>query len=227
MKVILSLKLKAIQILWALCLVFCSVSIINAQNLPPKVPTPVEVMAGHERLFFQMVVKKKFTPDSKFGFLSVATFSTGYNNELSALELVIPVLINYNFYKDFSIVAGTTINNIVGFAPLAGIQHSFANKEWVAVSIASLFLNSSKSIELFGIYEYKPKINSKLDLYSRLQYLYVQNTAERFHARSYLQLRAGLKKGALNFGLGGNLDQYGPERIFKPNYGVFVGWAFQ
>lgn len=227
MNVILSSKRKGIQILLELCLVFCSVSITYAQIPAPKVPTPVEVMAGHERLFFQMVVKKKFTPDSKFGFLSVATFSTDYSNDMEGLDLVVPVLITYNFYKDFSIVAGSTINNSVGFAPLAGFQHSFANKEWVAVSIASVFLNSSKSIELFGIYEYKPKINNTFDLYSRLQYLYVHNTTENFHARSYLQLRAGLKKNAFNFGLGGNLDQYGPEKKFKPNYGIFVGWAFQ
>ncbi|WP_228527888.1 hypothetical protein [Pararhodonellum marinum] len=195
--------------------------------MAPKVPTPVEFMAGHQRLFFQMVVKKQFTPESKFGFLSVATFTSSYDNDLNDLDLVMPVLINYNFYKDFSFVAGTTINNSVGFSPLAGMQHSYANRKWLAVSIASLFLNESRSIELFGIYEYKPQISKGLNLYTRLQYMYVHKTIENQHARSFLQLRAGLKKEAFSFGLGANLDQYGPEREFKPNYGIFVGWAFQ
>jgi len=31
---------------------------------------------------------------------------------------------------------------------------------------------------------------------------------------------------ALNFGLGANLDQYGPDKTYKPNYGIFVGWSF-
>lgn len=198
-----------------------------AQAQKPIVPTPVEFMVGHDRLFFQMVVKKKFTQESKLGFLSVTSFSTDYSNELSDLDLVMPVLLTYNVYKSFGLVAGTTINNKVGFAPLAGIEHSFANREWVAVTIASLFLNSSRNVELFGIYEYKPRLSDNFNLYSRLQYLYIHGVSANQHARSFLQLRAGLKKNALNFGLGANLDQYGPEKEFKPNYGIFVGWAFQ
>lgn len=193
----------------------------------PKVPTMVEVMAGHERLFYQMVVKKKFSTDSKFGFLSVSTFTSSYRNDLNDLELVMPVLINYNYYNDFSLVAGTTINNRVGFSPLAGLQHSFANREWVAVSIASFFLNSSRNMELFGIYEYKPQISDTFTLYTRLQYMYIHSFAANHHARSFMQPRTGQKKDAFNFGMGANLDQYGPDKLFRPNFGVFVGWAFQ
>jgi hypothetical protein len=197
-----------------------------AQATAPKVPTPVELMAGNNRLFFQMVVKRKFSPDSKFGFLNVSSFSTSYDNEREELDLVAPVLINYTLYKGFGLVAGTTINNRVGFSPLVGAQHSFTNQKWVAVTIASLFLNSSRNVELFGIYEFKPQLTPKTNLYTRVQFMYIHNTAQNFHARSFLQLRAGVKKDALSFGLGANLDQYGPEKDFKPNYGLFVGWAF-
>ncbi|WP_198675211.1 hypothetical protein [Pleomorphovibrio marinus] len=193
----------------------------------PKIPTPVEMMAGHDRLFFQMVVTKKFAPESRFGFLSVSTFSTDYSNGMENLDLVMPVMVNYTFYKNIGLVAGTTVNNQVGFSPLAGLQHAFANREWVAVSIASFFLNSSRNVELFGIYEYKPKLSTTFDLYTRLQYMYIHGFSLNQHARSFLQLRTGLKKEAFSFGVGANLDQYGPEKVFKPNYGVFVGWAFQ
>jgi len=199
----------------------------QAQEVVPKVPTPVEFMAGNNRLFFQMVVKKKFAPESKFGFLTVATFSSSYDNQMDELDLVMPVLVNYNLYKGFGLVAGTTVNNVVGFSPIIGVQHAFANREWVAVTIASLFLNASKNAELFGIYEYKPKISPKTSLYSRLQFMYVHGTQQNHHARSFLQLRSGLKINELNFGLGANLDQYGPGKTYMPNYGLFVGWAFQ
>lgn len=198
-----------------------------SQEFPPKVPTPVEFMVGHNRMFFQMVVKKKFSPESKFGFLSVSSFSASYDNNKEDLDLAMPVLINYNIYKGFGLVGGTSINNAVGFAPLLGAQHSFANKEWVAVTVASVFLHSKRNVELFGIYEYKPSLSPKTSLYTRVQFLYIHSTRDDLHARSFLQLRAGLKMNALNFGLGANLDQYGPEKNFKPNYGVFVGWAFQ
>lgn len=199
----------------------------QAQEFVPRVPTPVEFMAGNNRLFFQMVVKKKFTPESKFGFLSVATFSSNYDNQMDDLDLVMPVLVNYNIYKGVGLVAGTNVNNVVGFSPVVGAQHTFANREWVAVTIASLFLNSTKNAELFGIYEYKPKVSYKTNLYTRLQFMYVYGTQQNQHARSFLQLRSGLKMNDLGFGLGANLDQYGPGKTFKPNYGLFVGWAFQ
>ncbi|MCL6259981.1 hypothetical protein M3O96_12835 [Aquiflexum sp. TKW24L] len=200
---------------------------VSAQEFLPKVPTPVEFMVGNNRMFFQMVVKKKFSPESKFGFLSVSSLSASYDNNKEDLDLAMPVLINYNIYKGFGLVGGTSINNAVGFAPLLGAQHSFANKEWVAVTVASAFLHSKRNVELFGIYEYKPSLSPKTSLYTRVQFLYIHSTRDNLHARSFLQLRAGLKMNALNFGLGANLDQYGPEKRFKPNYGVFVGWAFQ
>jgi hypothetical protein len=200
---------------------------VFAQEISPKVPTPVEFMAGNNRMFFQMVLKRKFTPESKFGFLSVTSLSASYDNDMEELDIALPVLINYNIYKGFGLVGGMTINNSVGFSPLLGAQHSFANKEWVAVTIASFFLNSKRNVELFGIYEYKPSLSPKTNLYTRVQFLYIHSTGDNYHARSFLQLRAGLKKNALNFGLGANLDQYGPEKTFKPNYGIFVGWAFQ
>lgn len=198
-----------------------------AQDFPPKVPTPIELMTGNNRMFFQMVVKKKFSSGSKFGFLSASSFSASYDNNLEELDIAIPVLFNYTVSKGFALVGGTTINNSVGFTPLAGLQHSFANRKWVAVTIASALLDSKNNIELFGIYEYKPAISPGLNLYTRMQFLYIHSTKTNFHARSFVQLRAGLKKNDLNFGIGANLDQYGPEKIFKPNYGIFVGWTFQ
>lgn len=197
-----------------------------AQEGPPKPPTPVEWMFGHERAFFQMVVNKKFTPDSRFGLLSVSTFSAKYTNEAMDLDMVAPVLLNYSLKKGFALVGGSTVNNEVGFSPVAGAQHTFANKDWLAVSILTFFLNNSQNAELFGIYEYKPALSPSTELYTRLQFMYVHGLADGSHARSFLQLRAGLKRQAFSFGLGANLDRYGPSMHFKPNYGLFVGWLF-
>lgn len=199
----------------------------NAQGPPPKIPIPVEYMIGNNRMYLQAVVKRKFSPDSKFGFLSVPSFAVSYDNNNRDLDMAMPVVITYTFYKGFGLVGGMTVNNRVGYAPLVGAQHSFANKKWVAVTIASALFNSTRGVELFGIYEYKPSITPKLGLYNRVQFLYVHNTRNGLHARSFLQLRTGLKMKALNVGVGANLDQYGPEKTFKPNYGLFASWDFQ
>lgn len=221
-----STKVSRLSILFIMIALFGVNLPLYAQVAAPKVPIPVEFMAGNNRMFFQMVVKRKFSPESKFGFLSVTSLNLSYDNDMADNEMAGPLLVTYNIYKGFGLVGGATINSKFGYAPLLGTQHTFANREWLSVTVASLFLNSTKSIELLGIYEYKPAITPKLNMYSRLQFLYVHNTRADLHARSFLLLRSGLKVKALNFGLGANLDQYGPMKIFKPNYGLFLGWDF-
>ncbi|MCH7398012.1 hypothetical protein MM236_08425 [Belliella sp. DSM 107340] len=199
---------------------------VLAQQTPQKIPIPTEFLIGNNRMFYQMVVKRKFTSESNFGILSVSSLSVSYQNDLDELDMAIPVLMTYQVYKGFGLVSGITVNNSVGVAPLIGAQHSFTNKKWVSVTIFSAFLNESKNIELFGIYEYKPQLSQSTNLYSRIQFMYIHNTKDNHHARSFIQFRAGLKKQDFNFGLAANLDQYGVQKTFKPNYGLFVGWAF-
>lgn len=199
----------------------------SAQEVVSKVPIPVEFMAGNDRLFFQMVIKKKFLPESRFGFLSVSSVALGHNQNMEDLDIAIPTVITYNISKRFALAGGANINNKVSHSPLIGMQHSFVNRQWVSVTMASLFLNSTRSIELFGIYEYKPSITPNLNLYNRVQFLYTHNTRQDFHTRSFLQLRSGIKIKSLNFGAGVNLDQYGSEKVFRSNYGIFIGWDFQ
>ena len=96
----------------------------------------------------------------------------------------------------------------------------------MAVTVLSYFLNGDSDLKLFGLYEYKPPINEKWSAYSRLQFIYNQNLSEGLHNKSYLYLRAGVKRNAMIIGLAANLDQSGPMRVFDENYGVFVRWEF-
>jgi len=189
----------------------------------PEPPLPIELMPGNNSLYFQMVVKKKFAPESRFGFFSVATYTVPWD-DFSRVDITLPVLFTYNLGKGFALTAGGRINNVIGFNPLAGLQHTYASKQILTVTVASLFLNEYSDGEIFGLYEYKPPLNEKWSIYSRLQFLYVHGLEDNQHGRSYLYLRAGVKRNALAFGVGTNLDRYGPDKIFKENYGVFVKW---
>lgn len=57
-----------------------------------------------------------------------------------------------------------------------------------------------------------------------MQGLYKCSTEDGKHERSYLYLRAGISIKNLSFGIGANLDKYGPPKnqIIKENYGVFT-----
>lgn len=192
----------------------------------PEPPIPVEVFFGNEALYFQMVVKKKFTPQSRFNFFTVATYTADYENEQRENSLVIPVQVSYDIGNGFGIMAGTDINSISGFSAIIGPQFNYASKNWLIVNVASIFLNEDSDFKLFGLYEYKPAINESLGFYSRLQYVINRSWKIGTNNQKYLYLRAGIKKGHLIYGLAANLEQSGPFKEFGENYGLFVRWEF-
>lgn len=191
-------------------------------------PIPLELVFGHEQLNFQLIVKKKFTPISKFDLLVISVFSENWNKENPiGNSVIIPFQVNYNIgKKGFAVAAGGEGNSVVGFSPLAGVEHSFANRKWLAITVLNFLINEEQDVKLFGLYEFKPPINETWALYSRIQFVYNQGLAENQHNRSFLYLRLGLKKGPLGFGLGANWDQYGPEKVAKDNFGVYTRWEF-
>ena len=199
---------------------------LNMNAQAPKPPVPVEFMFGHEKLYFQLMLKKSFTPESKFGFFMVTTYTARYD-DFSDVNITLPMHIYYNFWKGFSVFGGASMNSVTGFSPNTGFSHNFASQKVLAVTDASFSINSDYDFNLFGIYSYKPPINDKWAFYSRLQLLYNTSLKEGSHNRSYVYLRAGLKRQSLIFGLGANLDQFGPDKHFEDNYGVFIGYELK
>lgn len=199
-----------------------------AQNKTFTPPTPLELVVGHEQLNFQLVVKRRFTPESKFDLLVISVFSENWDkNEKLGNSILIPFQASYRIgQKGFSLAAGGEANSVVGFSPTTGVTHNYISRKILAISVFSYFLNDSQDLKFFGLYEYKPPINETWSVYSRLQMVYNHSLAENAHNRSFLYLRLGLEKGPLGFGIGANWDQFGSERITKNNFGIFTRWEF-
>jgi hypothetical protein len=202
--------------------------LITLAQGPPVPPIPVELMFGHERLDFQLVFKRNFSPQSRFSLLAIAVFSENYAKEKRIGDsVVIPFQVNYALGKSgFSLAAGAEANSSVGLGTTLGISHGFANKKWLAISVLNFQPGPAQQAKLFGLYEFKPALNETWSFYSRAQYVYNYGIADSQHKRSFLYLRAGLKKGPLGFGLGANFDRFGPAKITRDNYGVFTRWEF-
>jgi hypothetical protein len=207
-------------------LTFFTFTAAFAQNQTP--PTPVEFMVGHKRLDFQIVFKKKFAPESKFDLLAISVFSENYDQDVKlGNSIIIPIQVNYSIgKKGFALSGGVEANSVAGVNPFTGVAHTFANRKFLAISVLNFFINEGQDLKLFGLYEFKPPINEKWSMYSRVQFVYNHSLADDHHNRSFLYLRAGLKKGPLGFGLGANWDQYGTNRISRNNFGVFTRWEF-
>jgi len=194
----------------------------------PIPPIPMELMFGQDRMDFQLVMKRNFTPQSKFSVLAIAVFSENYGKQRQLGDaVVIPLQVNYALGPSgLSLAAGAEANSVAGFSNFLGLAHNKATKKLLAITVLSYQLKDSQNLKLFGLYEYKPPLSEKLSLYTRLQFTYSQGLKEAVHNRSFIYLRAGLKKGPLGFGLGANWDAYGTSKIPRENFGVFTRWEF-
>jgi hypothetical protein len=68
--------------------------------------------------------------------------------------------------------------------------------------------------------QFKPEINDRLKLYTRIQMLNLFNADGNI--KSYQWMRLGLEAKGLQFGLAFNLDEYGPDPSVDASYGVFI-----
>ena len=210
----------------AVFLLAFSARIATAQIGPP--PIPAEIMFGNERLDFQLVLKRDFTSTSKFSLLAIGVFSENYDKEKTlGNSIVIPVQVNYSFgNKGFAVSVGAEANSNAGFKPTLGFQHVYASRKLLALTVFSFLLSDQTDAKIFGLYEFKPSVTVKWNLYTRLQFVYNGQLSENLHNRSFLYLRAGLKNGPLAFGLGANWDEYGSNKLSTTNFGVFTRWDF-
>ncbi len=192
----------------------------------PVEPIPVELVVGHNRFGFQFVMNKKFSPSSRFSFLNVNIFTSDYSNSRDNLDLVAVAQIGYDLYKGFGPTVGLSVNSVAGLAPTAGVQYVFVNREILLVLTPTIEFSEGNNIQGLLIGEYKPPLSDKVDLFSRIQALYNYATNNDFHQRSYIQLRLGVGIKKYQFGPAVNLDYYGPEKIFKENYGAFIRFNF-
>jgi hypothetical protein len=192
----------------------------------PVEPIPVELVIGHNRFGLQFVMNKKFSPSSRFSFLNANIFTSDYNNSRDNLDLVAVAQVGYDFYKGFGPTVGLSVNSVAGLSPTAGVQYVFVNREILLVFSPTIEISETNNIQGLIIGEYRPALSSKVDLFSRIQALYNYDTNNKFHQRSYIQLRLGAGIGKYQFGPALNLDYYGPEKVFKGNYGAFVRFNF-
>lgn len=218
---------RAPRIIFLLFFLFIFGFQIKTYSQKPNIPIPIEIFGGNKELYYQMVIKRPFAPQSKFNIFGLATYSANYENDVSENRAIIINQISYDLGEGFGIMSGLDYNSFSGLAPIVGPQHNFASKKILAVTVASFFINESNDFKLFGLYEFKPQINEQWGFYSRLQFIYNHSLKENNHNVSYIYLRAGLKRKSFIFGLAANVDWSGLYKDFFENYGGFVRWEFQ
>ena len=211
--------------LFLLFITFTGFSQGKPASLSPIKPTPVEFLFGNNRIQGQTIIIKNFAK-SKFGIFSLTTLAGDYKNvDKSNNEVFSNVQLHYDFYKGLKVTTGATFSSAKGFAPIAGLEYVYTNPKLTLVINPTVNLTKASSFASYGHIEYAPK-NDKLNFYARLQGLYVQSFADNAHERSSAVVRVGITYKGFATGLGLNQDYYGPAKVGKPNFGIFLHYKF-
>ncbi|MDG4950753.1 hypothetical protein NLM59_07435 [Weeksellaceae bacterium KMM 9724] len=208
-------------------LMFLTLHSLWAQESPQPVKNPpvnLETLISDRGVSVDLMVNKKFQSIPRLGFFSV-TNVVGEWDQREIKDLMTQGQLTYQIIKGLDVLAGFHVTNVTGFRPTAGLMYSYKTPEFLLVVSPRVDLMKDGVIEGLTILEYTPKINDNWNLYTRLQALYGQNLNPDSHARSYIQARAGVNYKEFKFGVGTNLDRYGPMKENINSFGAFLGVA--
>ncbi|MFY7670408.1 hypothetical protein ACOSP6_04920 [Tenacibaculum sp. MEBiC06402] len=183
---------------------------------------PVETMFGHRQVNYLSILNMKLGNSERFGYFSVITVATPYNNTNQPNELIISNALTYKISNKLFATIGPQYHFIKGIVPTAGLQFLSVNSKWLFVLSTGIAFATNTSFQNVGIAEFKPRISKSLKLYTRVQGIYNYKLKNAIHERSLLYFRSGITFKKTSLGLGFNIDFYGSGKISRENIGVFI-----
>ncbi len=188
----------------------------------PSAPIPLEVFFGGESWSSQLVLDKKFGPNSKFGYFGLTYINANYDNDEYLRESVNLSLLKYDVIKNVSILGGALYNSHWGFRPYAGAQYAYHTRTFMGMVTSGFHLTETKNFETIAMLEYRPVLKGAWSLYTRVQGMYSQITETGDHDRSHVYGRLGVSYKKFSFGAGYNYDCYAPVKMTNDKFGIFV-----
>lgn len=197
---------------------FLFIGIVHAQNIP------VELMAGNEYLNYQHSIHRKTSVGSRFGWTHITNMVKRYQTQTNKggrpNEMMNQGYLTAMIHPKITIMGGFFYTPVTDVKISLVTQFTHKTKNWFMIVSPRFDAGKKNSYELFGLLEYQPSLTNKTKLYSRFQFM--TNHGNEGHNRGYQQLRIGLDKKAVQFGIGIIIDQYGPTTEITTNSGVFI-----
>jgi hypothetical protein len=181
-------------------------------------PIPVELMMGHKYGTVNLSFSKNFSQTSRLGFFHMNTVQFDYKDKNNN-SFILQDQIYVETFKNMRVAGGVVYSN-GGFNPTAGLQYVYSSKKLFFLCAPRVNIESEASYDIMTILQYKPEINDRVKLYTRLQMLNLFDKGGNI--KSYQWIRLGLEIKGLQFGLAADVDEYGPRPSATSNLGVFI-----
>lgn len=228
-KIIMKTTLKLF--LFVTALLFSAVGIAKGGK-----PIPVEVFFGNHRIATQVTVNRNFNATTKFGVFASTMTAGEYDNKLNDknqidkerndTESMNSLYLTYNVYKGLGLISGAGLNSSWGFRPFAGARYGYGNKLFSVNVSSGFYLTQSNNSESKVAIQLRPHLTGNWSLLTSVQGMFNLDMDTRKHDRAAFYARLGTSYKAYGFGMATNLDWYGPKKVFKENYGVYISYAF-
>jgi hypothetical protein len=181
-------------------------------------PIPIELMLGHKYGTVNLAFSRNFSQTSRLGFFHMNTIQVDYEDKNNN-DFILQDQVYVETFKNLRI-AGGVVYSQGGFNTTLGLQYVYGGKKLFILCAPRVNIESDPSYDIMTIIQYKPQINDKLKLYTRLQMLNLFNSEGNM--KSYQWFRLGLEVKGIQFGLAADLDENGPDPSVTSNLGVFI-----
>lgn len=204
--------MKQVNTLLVIALLVITGSIAKAQ------PIPVELMMGDKYGTVNLTFSKSLKPNSKLGFFHMNTVQFDYDEEYKN-SFILQDLLYYEAIKNFHLAGGVVFSK-AGFNTTAGIQYVYAGNKTFFLFAPRINFESNPSYDFMTILQYKPQLNDRVKLFTRIQLLNLFDDGGNI--KSYQWLRLGIEVKGIQFGLAADFDEYGPSPSIESNLGLFI-----
>ena len=188
---------------------------------------PVEAMIGNKSYWYQHILMRKFSSESKVGFFNVSSMYAFYDDS-KRNELMSQSYLTYSVVNWMTVSIGSFYSSKPGFSPSFAIQFIKKKNNFFLLAVPRIDLKKQPTYDAMVMAEFKPPLSERTTLYFRIQLMSNYNSSSQVkelsysHNRSYQNFRAGIGIKKIQLGVALNVDEYGPSSKAFLNAGAFV-----
>jgi hypothetical protein len=184
----------------------------------------VELFAGLDKTDFTLFSSYTINESGTLNLNTLAFFQKFNEEENHGFdEIGVQPTLFWNINKNIAVGSSLYYNSFAGFSERLSAKFTLKNSRVLLVLISTIAHSEQTNhsyAEFFTQVQFNKPINDNISLWLNGQFLTIWNEFKN-HSRSFQQLRAGVSYKGHQFGIGLDLDQYGPNPIEKSSFGLY------
>ncbi len=186
--------------------------------------TQVEFFQSLDKTTFNLFSSHYINDGKSLNLATLGFFRKYRSNENQDFsEVGIQPTLFWDFSKIFSIGPSLYYNSIAGFSQRISAKYTSKNERLLIILIPTIEYSQQEEniyAETFAQFQFNVPIKKSISFWVNGQFLYVWD-AFKTHSRSFQQLRTGISLRRHQFGVGLDLERYGPKAVSTKAIGLY------